>query len=246
VVAAGLVGIAPWLLVLCVVVAAAGAALQAAIGLGMGLVTAPVLGLVDPGFVPAALVVAVLPLSVGMAVRERSHVDRTGMGWAVGGRLPGVVLGSWLTAAAGQRAVAVVVGLAVLFGVLASATRLQVRTTPRNLFLAGAASGFSATAAGIGGPPMAITYQRADPATMRATLAAFFTIGGLMSVASLALAGVLGRREVQLAGVLLPGVLVGLWSARYTVARLPADRVRPIVLSVCAVSAVVLLVEEML
>lgn len=244
--AAAIVGLDPWVALLCLVVIAAGAALQAAIGLGMGLVAAPVLGLVDPAFVPAAVVVAVIPLGVGMAVRERHHIDLTGMGWALGGRLPGVVLGSWLAAAAGQRAIAIVVGISVLLAVIASVTGLHFRPTQRNLFLAGTASGFSATAAGIGGPPMAITYQHADPATMRATLAAFFTVGGLLSIAGLSVAGVLGSREWRLGLLLVPGVLVGLWSARFTVARLPAERVRPVVLAVCAVSAVALLVEEVL
>lgn len=241
-----LVGLSPWVALACVLVAAAGSALQAAIGIGMGLFTAPILGLVDTDFVPAAVVVAVIPLTVGMAIRERSHIDRRGMAWAVGGRVPGVVLGSWLAAAAGHTAIAVVIGVSVLAAVLASATGRRFAPTDRNLLVAGAASGFGGTAAGIGGPPMAMTYQHADPATLRATLAAFFTVGAAMSVASLVIAGVLGTRELQLGLLLVPGVLVGLASAPYTIARLPPERVRPVVLTVCTVSALALIVEEVL
>lgn len=237
------VGLNPWLALVCVLVVAAGSALQAAIGIGMGLVAAPVLGLVDPDFVPAAIVVAVIPLGFGMAVRERRHIDPTGLGWAIAGRFPGAVLGSWLVTAAGHRAVAVVIAVSVLAAVIASITRIQFRATRRNLLLAGTASGFSATAAGIGGPPMAITYQHADPATMRATIAAFFTLGGVISLAGLAAAGVLGTRELQLGLLLVPGALAGLWSAGFTVARLPAPALRATALAACAVSALVLLAE---
>ena len=42
----------------------------------------------------------------------------------------------------------------------------------RALVVAGLASGFAGTTTGVGGPPMALTYQNSDPATMRATISA--------------------------------------------------------------------------
>lgn len=239
-----ILGIDIWLVALCLFVVMAGAALQASIGIGMGLLAAPLLGLIDPAFVPGAIVVTVVPLSVGMALRERHHIDRRGIGWAILGRLPGVVLGAWLAAAAGHDAIAVVIGVSVLVAVAASLTRVHFAPSDRNLFIAGTTSGFTGTAAGIGGPPMALTYQHSDPRTLRATLAAFFTVGAAMSITSLVITGVLGWHEFQLGVLLIPAVLVGLVISQYTVARLPAERVRPIVLAVCAASAVSLLMSR--
>ena len=102
------------------------------------------------------------------------------------------------------------------------------------------------TVAGVGGPPMAITYQHSDPRTLRASLAAFNTIGLIcFTLPSLAIAGVIGRREVQLACLLVPGVIAGFVAGKYTLAKLPPERVRPFVLAVCAASAVVVLARQL-
>ena len=97
------------------------------------------------------------------------------------------------------------------------------------------------TVAGVGGPPMALTYQHSDPRTLRATLATFNMIGSAFTIPSLAIAGVIGRRELQLALMQIPGVLLGLWVGQFTITRLPPERVRPIVLVACGASAFVLL-----
>jgi uncharacterized membrane protein YfcA len=77
---------------------------------------------------------------------------------------------------------------------------------------------------------------------LRASLAAFNSIGLIaFTLPSLAIAGVIGRREVQLACFLVPGVIAGLIVGKYTIAKLPPERVRPFVLAVCAGSALLVL-----
>ena len=55
----------------CVLVVYAGAVMQAATGVGVGILSSPVLLLVDPDFIPAAVVVSVLPLSFSVAIADR-------------------------------------------------------------------------------------------------------------------------------------------------------------------------------
>jgi uncharacterized membrane protein YfcA len=245
-IAADIVGLNPWIALLCVAIVFLGSALQASIGVGLGLLAAPTLSLIDPAFIPGAIVVCVVPLTVGMTVREHRHIDRSGLVPAVIGRFTGVVIGAWLVARMGQGGIAVVVGLSVLLAVVGSLTGLRFMPSRRNLYVAGTASGFSGTVAGVGGPPMALTYQHSDPRTLRATLATFNMIGSAFTIPSLLIAGVIGRRELQLALLLVPGVLLGLWIGQFTIARLPPERVRPFVLIVCAASAVVLLARQLL
>jgi hypothetical protein len=54
---------------------------------------------------------------------------------------------------------------------------------------------------------MAITYQNADPLVARATLALFFGVGAVMSMVALTLSGEIGQRQLELALLLLPGVI---------------------------------------
>jgi uncharacterized membrane protein YfcA len=234
----------------CMLVIAVGAAVQGTIGIGMGMIASPLLVLADRDFIPGAVIIAVIPLGLTVALRDRHAVDVRGAGLALLGRLPGVVVGSLTVAFMGPRVLAGLVGGSVLAAVTASllASRLAraIPMTPASLVVAGAASGFTGTTTGVGGPPMALTYQHADPVTMRSTLSVFFTVGSVMSLVALTASGELGTRQWQLAALLLPGVLIGLGVAHELAGRLDRERVRPFVLSLCTVSAIVLLLEEFL
>ena len=239
-IAAQVLNLSPWLVATAIVIVVVGSATQASIGIGLGLLAAPTLVLIDPAFIPGAISVCIVPLTVGMTIRERDHIDRAILRAAIG-RLGGVVIGTVVLAQAGRDLIAIVVAASVLLAVIGSASGLSFAPSRRNLVLAGTASGFSGTVAGIGGPPMALTYQHADPRTLRASLAAFNTIGSTFTIPGLVIAGVLGVRELQLAALLVPGVFAGLWLGRVGIARLPAHRVRSFVLLACASSAIVLL-----
>lgn len=241
-----ILGLDPWMLVAALAVVVIGSAVQASIGFGMGLIAAPILGLIDPAFLPAAVVIIVFPLGIGVALRDRASIDWRGVGLALLGRLPGVVLGAWVVHVVNSQAISAIVAISVMLAAVGSVTKLRFSTSDRNLVIAGMASGFAGTAAGIGGPPMALTYQHADLATLRSTLAAFFTVGSLLSFAALAVSGEVGHRQLELSALLLPAVGVGLLTSRSTIGRIPDRFVRPVVLIVCIAAALALLVAEFL
>ena len=239
-------GLPLWVALACVAVVTIGSALQGVIGLGMGLLAAPLLAIADPDFLPVSTVIAVIPLGLGAAWREREAVERRDVSIALVGRLAGVAFGAWAAAATGHGFLALLVAISVLVAVVGSLTGFHFATSDRNLLIAGAASGFTGTAAGVGGPPMGLTYQHAEPSTLRATLSAFFAIGAVFSVTALAIAGEIDRHRLTLAALVLPGVPLGLLISRPLIGRVPAERIRPMVLAACAASAVGLLVDELL
>jgi uncharacterized protein len=227
----------------CVIVVFIGATVQASIGIGLGMIASPMLALADPDFIPAAIMLAVLPLTFTIAWVDRRHIAPREVGFALIGRVPGTIAGALVVAALSDRFLAVMVAGSVLLAVVASITGRLFRPTDRSLMVAGLASGFAGTTTGVGGPPMALTYQNADPATMRATISAFFSIGSLMSVAALTAAGEIGKRQLQLTALILPGVVLGVFTARLVKDRLRPEVIRPAVLVICTVAAVALLVE---
>jgi uncharacterized membrane protein YfcA len=165
------------------------------------------------------------------------------VGFALFGRVPGVIAGALIVAALSDQVLAVMVAVSVFIAVAASMTKVRFRPTDRSLVVAGLASGFAATTTGVGGPPMALTYQHSDPATMRSTISAFFLFGALMSLGALALAGEVGVRQWQLTALLLPGIALGVIAARLLQHRLDPEVVRPAVLVICTIAAIALLVE---
>src|SRR3546814_12225619 len=69
---------------------------------------------------------------------------------------------------------------------------------PSTQLVAGVVSGVTGTAAGIGGPPLALLYQHRPGSTIRSTLAAAFLVATALSLATLAVAGEVGSSRVLL------------------------------------------------
>jgi uncharacterized membrane protein YfcA len=220
-----------------------GSTVQASVGVGLGMLASPVLALADPDFIPATIVICVVPLTVTIAWGERSHIDVRGFLLTVGGRFPGVVVGALVAAALTDDVLALLVAGSVLLAVAVSVTAKRFQPTDPALVGAGVASGFTGTTTGVGGPPMALVYQHTDPATMRSTVSAYFAVGAAMSVTALWIVGEIGRRQLELAAMLIPGVILGLITAHFVRHRLDPAVVRPAVLTICAGTSALLLLK---
>lgn len=232
-------------LALVTAVVAAGACVQTAVGFGLGLLAAPVLALVDVDLVPGPLLFVMVPLTVLVARRERGALDFRGIRWAIAGRVPGTVAGSLAVAALPKGPLAVLFGSLVLVAVALSVAGWHLQPTTRTLLTAGAASGFMGTATSIGGPPMALVYQRASGPELRSTLAAYFVVGAAFSLATLAAVGEFGWHELRLGLLLLPGMLLGYLASGAAARVLDRGYTRTAVLTMATVSSLVLIVREL-
>jgi uncharacterized membrane protein YfcA len=158
--------------------------------------------------------------------------------------VPGTVAGALAVAALPERPLLITLGLLILLGVAMSVAGRAVARSARTLLLAGALSGLMATAASIGGPPIALAYQDESGPALRATLSAFFLVGSALSVASLVAFGEFGRPELLAALALVPFMLVGGALSPLATRRLDQRRTRAMVLAVSALSATLLLIRE--
>jgi uncharacterized membrane protein YfcA len=215
-----------------------GAAVQGAVGFGMALLAAPLLVLVRPELVPGPLLINGLALTLLVARRERDSIDLRGVKWALVGRIPGVALGALALASVSTQQMSLLVGLSVLAGVASGASRLRVAPTPGILLGAGLLSGIFGTVASIGGPPLALVYQHAPGPRLRGTLAGYFMVGALMSLAALISIGRYGADELTWTLLLLPGTVLGFaCSSRFT-GWVDAGRTRRAVLGITTAAGV--------
>lgn len=191
-----------------------GATVRGALGFGLGLIAAPVLALLDPDLVPAPLLMLALLLTIVVAFRERGALDWRGLKWAFLGRVPGSALGTVAIVWLPEQWMLVLFSLMILTGVVLSTAGWTLTPTSGTLFGAGAMSGFMGSLTSVGGPPMALVYQRHSGAQLRATLALFFTFGAMLSLALLAVAGEMHVTDFGRAAQLLPAMLLGLALSR--------------------------------
>lgn len=229
-----------------VLATALGALVHGSVGFGMNLIAAPILVLLDPAFVPGPALVAALVVTVLVAWRERNSMDVRGVRWAIVGRVPGSVLGALIVVVLPQQELALALAAAVLVGVVVSAGGWYLPLRGPTLFGAGATSGLMATVTSIGGPPMALVYQREGGPRVRGTLSGFFVLGACLSLALLAVVGRFGVDQVQRAGILLPGLLIGFAASRRTAPYLDSGYTRPAVLLLSSASAGAVFVRYLL
>jgi uncharacterized protein len=220
-------------------------ALQASIGFGIGLLAAPIVALVDPRLVPGTLIMVATVLTLIVVIREREDIDLHGTGWALVGRVPGTIAGALLLAMLPHRALAILLAAVVLGGVVITSFGWIPAPRRRNVVLAGVASGVLGTATAIGGPPMALVWQRNTGARLRGTMSGFFLVGSIMSIAALAATGAIDGRTMWGFAVLIPAAIAGYLLSRPMNKFLDPKRLRWLAIGVSSVGAIVLIGREL-
>jgi uncharacterized protein len=227
-------------------VAVAGAALQGSIGFGFGVFSVPIFLLIEPSLVPGPVLAASVLLTIVMTHRERHAIRLPDLKWAIPGRILGIAaaLGVLVTIPAAH--LSALLGSLILLAVALTASGLHVPPRPATLTLAGVLSGFMATTVSVGGPPIALLYQRESGARIRGTLSAYFVIGTSLSVLGLHFVHRFGTRELLLAGALIPGTALGFLASRRIAPWLDRGYTRIAVLAMSGLMGALVVLKQVL
>ncbi len=213
-----------------------GAALQGVIGFGMIVLAYPVLITVEPALIPQTTLMTSLPVVALMAWRGRGNADWSEVGWVTLGRLPGYIAALIVLGILSRDLLSIVGGLSVLSAVALSLWAPHVPRTRQTMILGGATSALFGTAISIGGPPIGLLYQSESGERLRSTVSLQMLFGAPVSLLVLLLAGRMEATDLRTGLALLPFTLTGNYSAKWVIPHFD-DRLRPLVLSVCALAA---------
>lgn len=231
-----------------VIIAAAifvGSLVQGVVGLGIGLVGAPVTTLVAPELMPGTILWLAVVLPVFTLAREWRAIDWWGLRWAFLGRMPATVVGAWIVSVVSARVLGVMVATMILIAVLLTVRTIRLPMKASVLVGAGVVSGVTGTATSIGGPPMALLYQRELGPRVRATLATYFIVGAGASLVGLAVVGELTWDQTVSASWLVLPMVIGFAVSGPIRRRVDGGGIRAAVLVVCAASALVVLIRSL-
>ena len=225
-------------IIIALVVSTIGSALQGVVGFGFGVLSVPILTILDPAFTPIPQLILALPLTISIALRDRRHLDLSGAAWVIVGRFPGALLGALLHGALARRTLDAVIAFMVLGATLVISSGWSIRRTAATEFLAGVSSGITGTVSAIGGPPVALIYHDSPGATIRSTLSTIFIIGLTINLVTLAVLGEIHTDDLRAAGILLPGMLVGLTLSGFLAKRFDDQVLRRVVLVTAGLAAI--------
>ena len=228
-------------LLLAIGVVAVGTVIQSAVGFGLALIAAPILLLIDRELVPGPLIAAALFLVLKVAWQERQAIDVSHFRIAVLGRIIGTVPAAMLMGTVSAYVFDLLFGSLVLLAVCISLVHTEIRITRARIFFATIAAGFMSTISSIGGPPVALLYQNARGATLRANLSVFFAMGCAISLVALSTIGRFHWIDLAYSLILIVGVLIGIACSGPLRRLIDRQSARPWLLSLCAFSALVVL-----
>jgi hypothetical protein len=151
---------------LAIVAVMAGAAVQAAIGLGLNLFTVPVLALIDPVFVPGPVLLHSFLLSCATSYRLRSDINWRELRLSVGGIVAGTLVGAAALAVVSADVLPRLLGVLVVAAVAVTAVGVHVPLSAKSLLGASTVAGVTGIVAGMHGRPWPCsTCGRARPAS---------------------------------------------------------------------------------
>ena len=236
----------PLLLAAVFAIVVAAAIVQSGLGMGFGLTAAPLLALIDPHLVPAPTLFLGMLTSIWGALRERDQIAWGEVSLGVVGRVCGVFAATFVLAALpDHRTFTLLFGLMIAAAVLLSVIGWKFPFNRVTLLAMAGISGLLGTITSVGAPPLALIYQDRSARQARPTLAAFFAIGCILSLAGLYASGWAGLSDAMLAAMMVPPMLLGTFIARRFGTHFD-KRFRPALLAVSAGAALVLILRGVL
>lgn len=223
----------------------AGALVQSAGGMGLAVVSLPVLAVTMPNRVPQVLILLSMPMLIWMITSEPGRLDRPELASIIGGRVVGTIPGTAIVALATPRQLNFAfAGMSVLamMAIAGSGRRDASAVSRGTSFVGGIASGVMGTAAAQGGPPLAFLYAGRDGPEVRSNLAVVFLIGNIMSLTGLGIAGRLSVEDLKTALVLLAPLLIGIALGRRLRRYADPRTITRVLLGVVAIGTIALVI----
>ncbi|MCU4677358.1 sulfite exporter TauE/SafE family protein [Catenovulum sp. 2E275] len=188
-----------------------GTLIQGIIGYGIGMFCAPLLFMINPEYVPAPMVLLSTVLTVSMLLRDKSDLKVDQVSWTMLGGFFGVVIAGIILNQVSLQQFQIVFGLLILLAVIISIIGYTPKINKLNTCIAGYLSGFMGTLTAVGGPPVALLYQRVKAAQLKANLSAFFLFLNVIIVTTLIWIDKLTLNSLVLVAVAIPGLFIGFY-----------------------------------
>jgi len=223
-----------------------GGALQTTVGIGFGLLAAPLLFLLEPDFVPGPILLLAGLLSLMVVLRQREQLRWNRVLPAIVWRFPGAWCGAWLLVNLPTQQLGLFFGLSLLAAVVLSWQMIAIPLNRLSLSIGGFMSGLFGTATSVGGPPIAMVYMEEKRTTARNEIAAFFLIGTPISILMLIAQGGFGLLEVAMTVKMLPALLLGWWFGIRLDRLIQPGTAKPAILAVSLLSALAVIVDALI
>lgn len=228
---------------------AVAATVQLAAGFGFALAAVPLVSVVlDPHDAVIITLGLATITNLYQAWAGRHDADRAVIGRMLVGAAAGLPVGLLVFQLAGDRVLALVIGVAVLGAVVVIAAGLDLRHAGPGLDVGGGVlSGALTMSAGVNGPPLVVVLQARhfSPERFRGTITTVFATLDIVGIAVFAATGDLDGAVLVAIAASLPGLVIGAVAGIALRRHLDPPRFRRLVLVLLTVAGVSVLVSAL-
>jgi uncharacterized protein len=211
-------------------------------GFGFSLLAVTALSLV---YTPAEIVPSIFMLELAASINLLPSIWKDihwkSLGPLTLGCLIATPLGVWLLAHVPAAPMQIALSVFVLLATILLWWGFALKSMPGKIgsTLAGAASGLSNGAFGIGGPPVILFYfaSPAGAVAGRASLTAFFLATDVIGLANQSVHGLVTKETTFRALIYLPALLLGVWVGSHSFKTISPEKFRKVVLAILALLA---------
>lgn len=215
-----------------------GTLIQGIIGYGIGMFCAPLLFMINPEYVPGPMVLISTLLTVIMLFRDKSDLRADQVSWTMFGGGVGVIIAGAILNSVSLKQFQVVFGVIILFAVFISVVGYTPKINRITNTIAGYLSGFMGTLTAVGGPPVALLYQKVKASELKANLAAFFLFLNVLIISTLLWIEKLSLHSLYLFLIAIPGLIAGFYLSSIASRYINAKQLRSFILIFSALSGI--------
>lgn len=219
-----------------------GACLQSLVGFGLGLLSAPLVFLIEPTLVPGPMILLALLNTLILTYKYRHNIDATNTKLSFLGGTIGVVCAALFIGIISSQQYQQIFGYLVLLAVVFSIMGITPKVNRLSSLLASFISGVMGTITSAGGAPMGLLYQSEEKSTVKANLSVFFVYLNTIAIIALFIADKATVNDLVLFAELAPAILIGVLLSNYINNLINTKIMRILVLLVATISGIVLVI----
>lgn len=215
-------------------------------GVSVGMIIVPILAFISYSLVPTPIIFASLALTMFMAYKYKEHIDYETTKSISIGMLFGIIIALIFFTSITTNFIGIVFGLMILLSVLLSLKFPQFKLNTTNGFIGGLIAGTMGAISAVGGQVLAMLMQNKPVENIKATLSFLYTLFSMVMLIIFAYFDKFSIEQALVGLYMMPGFLIGFLIGPYFIKYLNPKIIKPLILLLATLGAILLIIKSLL
>jgi uncharacterized membrane protein YfcA len=218
---------------------------QMVTGISVGMIIVPILAFISYSLVPTPIIFASIVLTIFMAYKYKKHICYQTTKSISIGMLLGIIIALIFFTTIKTNLIGIVFGVMILLSVLFSIKFSRFELNNTNGFWGGLVAGTMGAISAVGGQVLAMLMQNKPVENIKATLSFLYTLFSIVMLIIFAYFDKFSLEQAIVGIYMMPGFLIGFLIGPYFIKYLNPKIVKPLILWLASIGALLLIVKSL-